>query len=125
MHRGSMPYQRFFGLGFEKPVLPAHCVCWPSRHVLIVQQKHVEVIGIRELSQFVNLLLRIHAFPRRYLRHQPVTIAWNALQCHTQHLVHFAVRLGCLEEADSPIVGMAYEPRELLLSKLALDSSTK
>ena len=75
-----------------------------------MQQHHVEVIGIRELAQFVDLLLRIHAFARRHLRHEPVAIARNALQRHAEHLVHLAIGFGGLEEANAAVVGVADQP---------------
>ena len=57
---------------------------------------------------------------RRHLGHQPIAIARNALQGHAQHLVHSTVRFGSLEEADTALVGMAHQPRKLLLPQVAL-----
>ena len=114
------PTTAFFDLRFQNPVLPAHRVRGPRSHVLVVQQHHVEVIGIRQLAQLIDLLLRIHAFARRHLGHQPVRIARNALQRHAQHLVHLAVSLGGLEEANAPVVRMADQLGELVLPQFAL-----
>ncbi len=57
---------------------------------------------------------------RRHLGHQPIAIARNALQGDSQHLMHSTVRFGSLEEAHAALVGMAYQPGELLLSQVAL-----
>ena len=53
-----VPHQSlfFFRLGFQNPVLPPHGVCRPCTHELVVQQQHVEVIGIRQLAQLIDLL---------------------------------------------------------------------
>ena len=88
--------------------------------MLPVQQHDVEVIGVRELAQLVDLLLRIHAFAGGDLRHQPVAVARNALQRDAQHSVHVAVGLGGFEEADAAVVGVAHQPREAVLSQVAL-----
>src|SRR5207244_4200444 len=37
-----------------------------------------------------------------------------------QHLVHLAIRLSCLEEANAAIVGIAHQPRETVLAEFAL-----
>ena len=85
-----------------------------------MQQHDVEVVGLRHPAQLVDLILRIHAVVRGDLGHQPIAIARNTLQGHAQHLVHSAVRLGRLEEADTALVGMAHQPRELFLPQVAL-----
>src|ERR1700722_18495952 len=56
----------------------------------------------------------------RHLGHQPIAIARDALQGDSQHIVHSTVRFGSLEEADTALVGVAYQPGELLLSQVAL-----
>ena len=81
--------------------------------------KYSVLASLRSSSIFV---LRIHAFVRRHLRHQPIAVARNALQRDAQHLVHLAVRLGGLEETNAVIVGVAHQLRELVLSQFALHS---
>lgn len=85
-----------------------------------VHQHHVEVIGIRQLAQFVDLFSRIYPFAGRHFRHQPVAIAWNALQGYAEHLMHFAVGFGGLKKADAPVVRVAHEPGELFLPQISL-----
>src|SRR5262249_12817736 len=85
----------------------------------------IEVVGARELTQLIDLLLRIHSFARRHLGHQPVGIARNALQSRAQHLMHLAVTLGGLEKANAPIIRVAHQPGELLLPQFALRSPAK
>ena len=89
--------------------------------MLPMQQHDVEVVRIRKLPQFVDLRLRIYAFVRgRHLRHKPVTVARDALQRDAEHLVHFAVRFGRLEEPNAAVIGVAHQPRELFLPQIAL-----
>src|SRR5580700_5391328 len=87
-----------------------------------MHQHNVEVIGIRQLAQLIDLFLRIHPFARRHFGHQPVRIARNALQRHAQHLVHVAVSLRGFEEANAAVVRVAHQPGELILPQLALRS---
>ena len=47
--------------------------------MLPVQQHDVEVVGIRELSKFVDFLLRVYAVSGSDLRHQAVAVARNSL----------------------------------------------
>src|ERR1019366_3757221 len=101
---------------------PPHRIRRPRGHVLVMQQHHVEVIGVRQLAQLIDLFLRIYPFARRHLGHQPVGIARNALQRLTQHLVHFAVTLGGLEETNAPVVAVAHQSRYPALPQLALRS---
>jgi triose/dihydroxyacetone kinase / FAD-AMP lyase (cyclizing) len=88
--------------------------------MLPVEKDYVEVVGPGELAQLVDFLLWIYAVMRRDLGHQPIAIARNALQGDSEHLVHSTIRFGSLEEADTALVGMAYQPGELLLSQVAL-----
>ena len=88
--------------------------------MLVVQQHDVEVIGVGELSQLVELLLRLDAVAGRHLGHELVAVARNALQGDAEHLVHLAVRLGRLEEPDAVVVGVAHQAREAILPEFAL-----
>ena len=88
--------------------------------MLPVQQHHVEVFGIREFAQLVDFCLRIYTFPGGHLRHKAITIARNALQGHSEHPVHVAVRLSSLEEANAAVVGVAHQPGKSVLSQVAL-----
>src|SRR5438270_13808704 len=85
-----------------------------------MHQHYIEVIGMRKPAQLVDLLLWVHPFARRHFGHQPVRIAWDALQRHTQHLVHLTVSLGGLQEANAPVIRVTYQPRKLVLPQLAL-----
>ena len=110
VHRRPVSYHRMFRLGFQNAVLPPEAVGRPCCSVLPVQQHHVEVLGIGEFAQLVDLLQRIHAFTRGHLRHQPIAIPRNALQRHAEHPVHLAVRLSGLKEANAAVVGVADQP---------------
>src|SRR5207245_7458391 len=46
----------------------------------------------------------------------------NALQRHTQHLVHLAVTLGGLKETNAAVVGVVHLPGKLVLPQLTLCS---
>ena len=85
-----------------------------------MHQHHVEVFGVRQLAQLVDLFLRIPIRTRRHFRHQPVRIARDALQRDGQHLRHTVIALGSLEEADAAVVGVTHQLGELFLAKLAL-----
>jgi len=93
--------------------------------VLPVQEHDVEIFGVRELAQFVDLLQRVAVLTRGHLRHQPVAIPRNAFQRQAEHAVHIAVGLGGLKEANAAIVGVAHQSRELVLAQLALYFSAK
>src|SRR5262252_1233748 len=88
--------------------------------MLPVQQHYVEVVGIRQSAQLVEFLLRIHALSRGHLRHKPIAIAWNAFQSDSEHLVHFAVRLGSFEEANTLVVSVAHQLCESVLPQVTL-----
>ena len=88
--------------------------------MLPVEQHDVEVFGVGEAAELVELLLRIDAVAGRHLRHELVAVTRDALQGDAEHPVHLAVRFGRLEEADAAIVRMAHQPRETLLPELAL-----
>ena len=114
------PTTTLLRLGLEDPVLPARRVGRPCRRVLPVQQHDVEVFGVGQAAELVELLLRVDAVAGRHLRHQLVAVARDALQGDAEHLVHLAVRFGGLEEADAAVVGVAHQPREPLLPEFAL-----
>ncbi len=109
MHRRAMTDDDLLRFGFEDAVLPAFGVGRPCRHVLVVQQHDVEVFGVGELAQLIDLGLRIHAFARGHLRHQPVGIARDALQRNTEHPVHVAVGFGGFEKANPAVVSVAHQ----------------
>ena len=67
-----------------------------------------------------NFLLRIHTFMGGHLGHDPIAVARNALQGHSEHPVHLAVRLSGLEEANAAVVGVAHQTRKAFLSQVAL-----
>src|SRR5437870_1630651 len=115
-----MTYYSLLRLRFQNSILPPPRVCRPCRGMLPVQQHHVEVLGIREFAQLVDFLLRIHTFSGRHLRHKLIIIARNALQGHSEHPVHVAVRLSSLEEANATVVGVAHQPGKSVLPQVAL-----
>src|ERR1700675_429857 len=98
VNRRAVTYDSLPRLSLQNSVLPPARVCRPCRGMLPVQQHDVEVFGIREFAQVVKFLLRIHTLPSGHLRHKAVTIAWNALERHSEHPVHLAVRLSSLEK---------------------------
>jgi triose/dihydroxyacetone kinase / FAD-AMP lyase (cyclizing) len=120
MNRRAVRQHSLFGLSFGNSILPSEAVGWPGRCMLPVQKDYVEVVGFGGLAQLVDFFLRIDAVMGRDLGHQPIAIARNSLQGDSQHLVHSTVRFGSLKEADTALVGMAYQPGELLLSQVAL-----
>jgi hypothetical protein len=121
VNRRAVAHHRLLVLGLQDPVLPAAGVDGPGGSVLPVQQHDVEVVGVGQGAQLVEFLLRVDALVgRRHLGHQLVGVPGNPLQGDPQHLVHLAVRLGGLEEADAAVVGMAHQTGEPLLSELAL-----
>src|SRR5947207_8140904 len=88
--------------------------------MLPVQQHDVEILRVRQLALLVKFLLRILAVVGGHFRHKLISLTRNALQSDAQHLVHLTVRFGCLEEANTTIVGIAHQPREPILSEIAL-----
>jgi hypothetical protein len=85
-----------------------------------MHQHHIEVIRIRQLAQFVDLPLRVHALAGRHLRHQPVRIARDSFQSHAQHPMHFGISFGSFVETNAPVVSVPHQLSELILAKVAL-----
>src|SRR5207244_9400422 len=54
------------------------------------------------------------------LRHEPVAVAREALECAAEHLRHAAIALSRLEEANAAIVSVPDQPGELRLSQFPL-----
>ena len=88
--------------------------------MLPVQQHDVEVFGVGQLAQLVELLLRIDAVVGRDFRHDAIAVARDSFQRDAEHLVHVAVGFGSLEEADAAVVGVANEPGEFVPGRVAL-----
>src|ERR1700722_5346732 len=122
VNRSAVTYDRLLRFRFENSILPPARIRWPSRGMLPVQQHHVEILGIREFAQLVDFILRIHTFPSGHLRHNPIAIARNALQSHSEHPVHVAIRLRGLEEANAAVIRITHQPRKLLLPQVPLHS---
>src|SRR5437773_1305107 len=120
VNRRAVAYDNPLRLSFQNSILPPARVCWPSRGMLPVQQHYVEVLRIRQFTQLVEFLLRIHALPGGHLRHKPIAVAWNALQGDSEHPVHLAVRLSRLKEANALVVGVTHQPGKSVLSQIAL-----
>src|SRR5258708_21086173 len=102
-------------LRLKNPVLPAFCSLWPAGRVLPMQQHDVKVLSLRGVPQFVELGLWVDTLVEGgHLAHELIAVARQAFQRLSQHSRRL-VGLGRLKEADAAIVGIAYEPRELLL----------
>src|SRR6185437_2179978 len=96
-------------------------VARPCGGVLPVQQHDVEVFGVRQFTQLVELLLRVDCFVKsRHLRHELITVARNPFQRDAEHLVHLAVGFGGFEETDAVVVGISHQASESILPELSL-----
>src|SRR5258708_3493807 len=94
--------------------------------MLPVQQHDVEILGVRKRAQLVEFLLWIHAIVESgHLGHELVALARYALQSDAQHLVHLTVGFGGLEEANAAVVRVTHQPREPVLSEIALHLPTE
>src|SRR5215471_17704223 len=85
-----------------------------------MQQHDVKVLSLRGAPQLVELGLRINPLVEgSHLAHQLVAVARQAFQRLSQHR-RSLVSLSRLKETDTVIVGVAHEPRELMLSQRGL-----
>src|SRR5215472_16228539 len=107
-------------LRLKDPVLPALSSLWPVGRVLPMQQHYVEVLSLRSAPELVELGLGFNPLVEGCdLAHQLIAVARQTLQRHSEHCRRL-VGLRRLKETDAMIVGIAHQPRELLLPQRCL-----
>ncbi len=84
-----------------------------------MEQHNVKVFSLRSTAHIVKALLRIDALISGHFGHELIAITREALERFTKHRGS-GVSLSRFKKADSVVVRVMHEPRELLLPKSGL-----